>query len=92
MKDLSVSKKTLSLCMIAKDEASFLEQCLAVAASHVDEIIVVDTGSSDDTTRVAEAAGANVSTFAWVDDFAAPEMPRWRPHRGIGFFCSIATS
>ena len=62
---------TLSLCMIARDEAPFLKQCLQSAASHVDEIVVVDTGSSDDTVAVAEAAGAIVTPFEWVDDFAA---------------------
>ena len=63
-------RNTLSLCMIARDEASFLERCLASAAPHVDEIIVVDTGSTDGTVRVARAAGAEVSEFEWVDDFA----------------------
>ena len=65
-----VKQNNLTLCMIAKDEAAFLKRCLASAAPHVDEIIVVDTGSSDDTVQVAEAAGAEVSTFEWADDFA----------------------
>ena len=56
--------------MIAKDEADFLSQCLRNAKDQVDQIVVVDTGSSDSTVAVAEAADAEVSTFVWSDDFS----------------------
>ncbi len=62
---------TLSLCLIAKDEASMLPACLASVAGVVDELIVVDTGSSDDTASLARAAGAKVVEHTWQDDFAA---------------------
>ncbi len=62
---------TLSLCMIVKDEAAQLPQALNSVAAHVDEMIVVDTGSTDDTVKVAEAAGAQVFTYEWTHDFAA---------------------
>lgn len=50
----------ISLCMIARDEARNLAQCLGSAASFVDEIIVVDTGSTDQTKEVAVSFGARV--------------------------------
>ena len=62
---------TLSLCLIAKDEASMLPACLASVAGVVDELIVVDTGSRDDTAQLARDAGAVVVEHAWQDDFAA---------------------
>src|SRR5206468_341821 len=60
-----------SLCMIARDEGAGIERCLASAADVVDEVIVVDTGSRDDTAAVASARGATVLHHPWDDDFAA---------------------
>ena len=48
---------TLSLCMIVKDEEEMLGKCLAAVAPAVDEIIVVDTGSSDRTIEIARSTG-----------------------------------
>ena len=61
----------ISLCMIVKDEAAVLGRCLESAAGVVDEIVVVDTGSVDDTRAIAAAHGAQVYEFPWCDDFAA---------------------
>jgi len=61
----------LSLCLIAKDEATMLPACLASVQGVVDEIIVVDTGSSDSTPDLARDAGATVIEHAWDDDFSA---------------------
>ena len=61
----------LSLCMIAKNEAAFLGECLESFREAVDEIVVVDTGSTDATVAIAERAGAKVFHFTWCDDFAA---------------------
>ena len=63
-------KPLLSLCVIAKDEAAFLQRCLASVAGLVDEIVVVDTGSCDDTPKVARGAGARVFSPPWQDDFS----------------------
>jgi tetratricopeptide (TPR) repeat protein len=60
----------LSLCIIAKDEAANLPRCLASARGIVDEIVVVDTGSRDETPALAERAGARVFHVAWEKDFA----------------------
>jgi len=64
-------KKRISLCMIARDEAAMIADCIASAAGAVDEVVVVDTGSEDGTAEVARRAGARVVSFAWRDDFAA---------------------
>ncbi|MDF2720565.1 MAG: hypothetical protein K0Q59_240 [Paenibacillus sp.] len=62
---------TLGLHIIAKDEAGRLSRCLQSAQSAADEIIVVDTGSSDNTPHIAESFGAVVIHHPWSDDFAA---------------------
>jgi len=64
------NRPTLSVCMIARDEADFLRRCLDGVRDQADQIVVVDTGSSDDTLDVARRAGAVVAEFEWVDDFA----------------------
>jgi hypothetical protein len=57
--------------MIVRDEERSLERCLESARASVDEIVVVDTGSSDATPEIARRLGARVATFAWCDDFSA---------------------
>ena len=61
----------ISLCMIVRDEAHCIERCLAAARPHVDEIIVVDTGSSDNTRELAEPFTDILKQFTWIDDFSA---------------------
>ena len=57
--------------MIVKNEEAVLGRALASAAGMGAELVVVDTGSTDGTVAIAEAAGAAVHRFAWIDDFAA---------------------
>jgi tetratricopeptide (TPR) repeat protein len=57
--------------MIVKNEAKNLPRCLESARGVVDEMVVVDTGSTDDTVAVAERYGARVVRFSWCDDFSA---------------------
>ena len=61
----------ISLCMIVKNESRSLARCLRSAAPWVGEIVVVDTGSTDDTVAIAESFGARVFHFPWCDDFSA---------------------
>lgn len=61
----------VSLSMIVRNEAQHLRGCLASVADLVDEMVVVDTGSTDDTRQIAAACGALVFGFDWCDDFAA---------------------
>jgi len=60
----------VSLCMIVKNEERFLKACLESARAGVDEICIVDTGSSDNTRAIAESFGARVIERTWRDDFA----------------------
>ncbi len=62
----------IALCMIVRDEEAMLPGCLASVQSVVDEIVVVDTGSSDRTIEIARTAGAKVVELPWQDDFSAP--------------------
>src|ERR1700689_1316256 len=62
---------TVSLCVIARNEAANLPGCLGPLVPFVTETIVVDTGSTDATSSIAESFGARVFDFPWCDDFAA---------------------
>jgi tetratricopeptide (TPR) repeat protein len=68
---LPATGQTVSLCMIVKDEEAMLPRCLASVAEHVDELIVVDTGSTDRTVAIAESFGARVLHHEWTGDFSA---------------------
>jgi glycosyl transferase family 2/tetratricopeptide repeat protein len=61
----------IALAMIVRNEAARLPACLASVGGAVDEIVVVDTGSTDRTPDVARSAGARVIDWPWRDDFAA---------------------
>ena len=61
---------TLSLCMIVKDEEKFLPQCLESVKGAVDEIIIVDTGSTDKTVEIAKSYGAKVYFHPWEGSFS----------------------
>jgi glycosyltransferase involved in cell wall biosynthesis len=61
----------LSLCMIVKDEEKVLRRCLESVKNYVNEIIVVDTGSTDSTKQIAYEYTEKVYDFEWINDFAA---------------------
>ena len=60
----------VSLIMIVKDEAANLAACVRSCEGLFDELVTVDTGSSDDTKVIAESLGARVFDFIWRDDFS----------------------
>lgn len=62
---------TISLCMIVRNEEQTLSRCLESLAGIPDEVVVVDTGSTDDTRAVAARMGARVVSFPWINNFAA---------------------
>lgn len=66
-----MTPRTLALVMIARDEARCIERSLASIRPWVDEMIVLDTGSSDATVTLAQQVGAQVHHFTWIDDFSA---------------------
>lgn len=62
--------RTVSLCLIVRDEADNLTACIESARDAVDEVVVVDTGSDDGTVELARSLGAKVSSFEWAESFA----------------------
>lgn len=61
----------LSVIMIVKNEVAHLDDCLGSVRKIADEIVLCDTGSTDDTIAVAKRFGARVLEIPWHDDFAA---------------------
>lgn len=61
----------ISLCMIVKNEERVLARCLDSIADLMDEIIIVDTGSTDRTKEIAAKYTNRIYDFQWVDDFSA---------------------
>lgn len=60
----------LSLCMIVKNEENKLDRCLNSIAEYVEDIVIVDTGSTDDTKKIAEKYTSKVYDFKWCNDFS----------------------
>lgn len=69
--DLAKEKGTLSVCMIVKNEENNIGKCLYNLKTLADEVIVVDTGSSDRTKLLADIYGAKVYDFDWKNDFSS---------------------
>lgn len=63
-------KNMLTLCMIVKNEEENLKSCLPKVLTFINEIIIVDTGSSDNTKMVAKGFRAKVYDFEWCNDFS----------------------
>jgi len=68
--------------MITRNEEAFISGCLRAAKPAVDEIIVVDTGSTDGTIEIARSFGAKVYRSPWRDDFSAPRNESLRKASG----------
>ncbi|MEX0717774.1 MAG: glycosyltransferase [Planctomycetaceae bacterium] len=76
----------LSLCMIVRDNEGTIRPCLESIRPWVDEMVVVDTGSSDRTPEICRELGARVFEFPWCDDFAAARNASLAPARGEWIF------
>lgn len=61
----------VSACWIAKNEAENIKRSISSVKDIVDELVVVDTGSSDDTVKVSQELGARTEFFEWIGDFSA---------------------
>ncbi|MFG6416746.1 glycosyltransferase [Roseateles sp. DC23W] len=68
---MTAAPRRLALVVIARDEAHRLARLLDSVRPWVDDMLVLDTGSTDATAAIAAAHGARVAHFAWCDDFAA---------------------
>src|SRR5436305_12332456 len=68
---MEVNTPSISACLIVRNEQDNLPRCLNSLRGVVDDLIVVDTGSTDGTVEIAEQFGARVFHFPWCDDFAA---------------------
>ena len=65
-----MSKIPISVCIIAKNEEKYIEECLKKLQPYGFEIIVTDTGSTDRTKEIAEQYADKVVDFEWIDDFS----------------------
>lgn len=63
-------KNLLSVCMITRNEAKNITRSIKSIAEYTDEIIVIDTGSQDETIKIAKGLGAKVYSLTWQDDFS----------------------
>lgn len=77
---------SLSLCMIVRDAERTLAPALESVRPHVDEMVVLDTGSRDQTPAVAQRLGALVSHMEWPDDFAKARNQSISAARGRWIF------
>ena len=79
------SRPSLAAVLIVRDEARCIARCLDSVRPWVDRMVVLDTGSRDDTIAIARDCGAEVSEMAWPDSFAAARNAalRWRTQIGI---------
>src|SRR5262249_21656435 len=64
-------KPRLSVCLITRNEEQFLAGCLRSIRPIADQLVILDTGSTDRTVEIAKEHGAEVHSFAWSDDFSA---------------------
>ncbi|WP_054957465.1 glycosyltransferase [Paenibacillus dakarensis] len=63
--------KSISLCMIVRNEEDYLERCLESVKDKVNQIVIIDTGSTDSTIEIAQEYTNEIYSFEWCDDFAA---------------------
>jgi len=67
---LKIKDIFLTACIIARDSSEFIGRCITSIKNVVDQIVVIDTGSVDDSVRIAKKSGAEVYFYKWNDDFS----------------------
>jgi glycosyltransferase involved in cell wall biosynthesis len=77
-----LNRPLLTASMIVRDEERFLAECLRSVTQVVDEIVIVDTGSTDGSKAIARSLGARLFDFAWCDDFSAARNEALKHSRG----------
>jgi glycosyltransferase involved in cell wall biosynthesis len=78
---------TLALSMIMRDAAATLARCLESARPVVDEMVIADTGSTDETVQLARQFGARVFSIPWENDFAHARNRALEEIRSDGSWC-----
>jgi tetratricopeptide (TPR) repeat protein len=71
LKLLDVDAVPVSACVLTRDSSRTIRQCIDALKPAVDDIVIVDTGSQDDTADIVESLGLDVHYFEWIDDFSA---------------------
>ena len=66
-----MSKIPVSVCIIAKNEEKYIDECLKRLEPYGFEIVVTDTGSTDQTVEIAKKYTDKVFAFEWINDFSA---------------------
>lgn len=82
----------LALVMIARNEAACIGRCLQSVRPFADKMIVLDTGSTDETPAIAAQNGARVHHFTWIDDSPLPAMRHSITPTPPGTWCLMQTS
>ncbi len=80
--DEKIGQPLITLSMIVKNEEKMLRGCLESAEKVVDEIVIVDTGSTDRTIEIAKEFGAKIYHFDWINDFAAARNEALKHSKG----------
>jgi len=83
---LNRARVRLSLCMIVRDNSRTIRPCLESIRPWVDEMVIVDTGSTDETPGIVESYGGRLFHFPWCDDFSAARNESFRHARGEWLF------
>lgn len=65
------NNKLLSVCMIVKNEERYIRDCLESIKDVADQLVIIDTGCTDNTLRIAREYDAEIYPFKWIDDFSA---------------------
>ena len=76
------TKPTLTVSIITRDEERFIAACLKSVEGVADQVVVLDTGSTDRTVEIARSLGAEVHSFTWCDDFSAARNAALEHARG----------